>query len=70
MRPTITATQVLYCQHTLAIYRGDIGGDSLPALQELLCAARLGLLTALADHPVRQAGWPGNWLCKLALNDG
>lgn len=49
------------CQQALALYRDDIGGDSLAALleRERLRAARLDLLTALADHHVQQADWSG-----------
>lgn len=52
---------IRYCQQALALYRGDIGGDSLAALleRERLRVARLDLLTALADHHVLQTDWSG-----------
>ncbi|MCB0110018.1 MAG: bacterial transcriptional activator domain-containing protein [Caldilineaceae bacterium] len=61
LRAGDTVSGVAYCQKALALYRGDIGGDSLTALleRERLRAARLDLLTALADYYVEQADWSG-----------
>ena len=60
LRAGDAAEGIRYCQQALALYRGDIGGDSLTALleRERLRAARLDLLTALADCHMQQADCP------------
>lgn len=63
------STGLTYCKKALALYRGDIGGDSLPALleRERLRATRLDLLTALADYHVRQTEWEAALDCLRQL---